>query len=399
MVEADKPSMAQRRRESHQDLRRRTIAHMVAKSTDLSPAPLKIDPSIYTDPKRFETEKKELFRKRPICVGFSRDAPAPGDKILVDVLGPAIMILRGKDGVLRGFLNMCPHRAARLVEQCDSRSRMTCRFHGWTFDLQGNLVGLPGKAGFDGIEASNLGLVPVPVAEWEGMIFVRAEPNGDAIDVADWLGPMADELAHLELASAHPVKTSVFSADCNWKYAWDTYCEGYHFATIHPSTIGSLAISNTMTHEPKGRHVRLGFPRADFLGYAQKPEAEWPDSDYGGLYTLFPSMVINVNTLPGGGMFYGFIRVFPGSSPDSSVTIMTTYRPAHEMDERSDQAWIEIHDFIEKVVTTEDYSISAEGQRNMKFAPEYFRMVFGRNEAVLQKQHAEIEKMLAESSD
>lgn len=399
MAEADGSALADKRRKSHQDLRRRTIAHMQAGTTDLAPTPRSIDPSVYTDPKRFEAEKRELYRKRPICVGFSGDVPAPGDKLLIDVLGPAILVIRGKDGVLRGFLNMCPHRAARLVTECNSRSRMTCRFHGWTFDLEGKLIGLPGKEGFEGIEKGDLGLIPVPVAEWNGMIYVRAEPRGEAIDVADWLGPMGDEMAHLELAGARPVKSSVIHAKANWKYAFDTYGESYHFASLHPMTIGSLAFSNTMTHESKGRNFRIGFPRADFAEYGHKPEEEWPESDYGGLYMLFPSMVLNVNTLPGGGMFYGFSRVFPGETPDSCITLMTTYRPAHELDERSDDAWIAMHDFIEKVVSTEDYSVSAEGQRNLAFAPDDFRMVFGRNEEVLQKQHAEIERILNETNE
>lgn len=399
MAEAKSLSMEDRRRLSHGDLRRRTIAHMNAKTTDLAAGPRAIDPSIYVDPVRAEAEKRELFRKRPVVVGLSGDVPNPGDKMLVDVLGPAILITRGKDGVLRGFLNMCPHRAARLVVDCHARSRMTCRFHGWTFDLEGNLIGLPGKEGFEGLDKSDLGLIPVPVAEWNGVIFVRAVPRGDAIDVEDWLGPMGDELAHLELAKARPVRTSVIPAAANWKYAFDTYGESYHFATLHPTTIGALAFSNTMTHRPMGRHVRLGFPRADFVDYGGKPEEEWPHSDYGGLYMLFPNMVINVNGLPGGGMFYGVSRVFPGETPGESVTLMTTYRPGHEIDDRPDDAWVQMHDFIQKVVSTEDYSVSAEGQRNLGWAPDDFHMTFGANEAVLQKQHGEIERILAESNE
>lgn len=404
MAEADLPSgatlsLAEQRARSHQDLRRNTIAHMRARTTDLSDGPRRIDPAIYHDPARFEAEKREIFRKRPVCVAFTGDIPNPGDKLTVDVLGPAILLVRGKEGVLRGFLNMCTHRAARLVTECDARSRMTCRFHGWTFNLEGDLIGLPGKEGFEGIEKEQLGLIPVPVAEWNGMVFVRAEANGDPIDVADWLGPMADEMAHLELAHARPVKTSVIHAGANWKYAFDTYGESYHFATLHPTTIGALAFSNTMTHRQLGRNYRIGFPRADFIEYGDKPEDQWPPSDYGGLYLLFPAMSVNVNTLAGGGMFYGVSRVYPGATPDTCVTVMTMYRPGHENTDEGDDRWIAMHDFIQKVVSTEDYSVSAEGQRNLEYAPEGFRMVFGANEAVLQKHHAEIDRILAESNE
>jgi nitrite reductase/ring-hydroxylating ferredoxin subunit len=399
MAEADTLTAEELRLRSHQDLRRRTIAHMRARTTDLAEGPRRIDPAIYVDRERFETERRELFQKRPVPVALTGDIREAGDKLLVDVLGPGILLVRGKDMVLRGFLNMCPHRAARLVTACDSRSRMTCRFHGWTFGLDGELIGLPGTEGFEGIDKAELGLIPVPVAERHGMVFVQARPGSDPIDVDRWLGPMGDELAHLELARARPVKTTVIPAAANWKYAFDTYGESYHFATLHPTTIGALAFSNTLTHQSLGRNFRIGFPRADFVEYGEMPEAQWPPSDYGGLYMLFPATVINVNTLPSGGMFYGVSRVYPGEEPGSSVTLMTTYRPGHELDERPDDAWVEMHDFVAKVVSTEDYSVSAEGQRNLANAPASFRMVFGANEVVLQKQHEEIERLLAESMD
>lgn len=385
---------------SHAKIRRNTVEHMRNKTTDLAAGPKLVSPSIYTDPVRAAAERRELFQKRPIFVGLTGDMPNPGDKILFDYLGPPLLIVRNKDGEVKAFLNMCTHRAARLVSECDERTRMTCRFHGWTFDLDGQLIGLPGKEGFAGIEREQLGLIPVPVAEWHGMIFVRAEPNGDPIDVAEWLGPMADELAHLELEKVRPIKQSVFTADANWKYAYDTYGESYHFASLHPTTIGSLAFSNIMTHEPFGRHMRLGFPRQEFAECIDKPESEWPATQYGGLYMMFPNLVINVNGLGNGpGQFYGISRVFPNDDVGTSTTILSTYRPGDDTSDRLDDDWVAMHDFIQKVVTTEDYSVSASGQRNLEWAPEGFKMVFGANEAVLQAQHAHIERILAESNE
>lgn len=395
MQREDRVTTSADRQRSHTELRARTIAHMLAKTTDLSDGPQQINPTIYFDPARDSLEREELFRKRPILAAMSLDVPNPGDKLVFDVLGPAILIVRGKDGQVRAFLNMCMHRAARLVTECDSRSRMTCRFHGWTYDLEGKLIGLPGKEGFEGVEREKLGLIPVPVTEWHGMIFVRAQPDGEPIDVAEWLGPMASEVAHLELERALPIKRSIIRTKANWKYAFDTYGESYHFATLHATTIGALAFSNTMTHMPMGRHVRIGFPRADFMDYGALPQNEWPKSDYGGLYMLFPNVSINCNTLSGGGMFYGVSRVFPGESVDECITLMTTYRPSHDESGRPDQDWADMHDFVEKVVSTEDYSVSAEGQRNLAWAPERFRMTFGANEAVLQKQHGHIEEIIA----
>jgi len=390
--------MAARREQSHGDIRRKTIAHMLAGTTDLADAPRAIDPAIYRDPARAEAERRELFLKRPVLAGLSLDIPNPGDKLVFDVLGPPILIVRNKQGVLNAFLNMCPHRAARLVHSCDARSRMTCNFHGWTFDLDGDLIGLPGKEAFEGVDRTHLSLVRVPVAEHNGMVFVVATPGADPIDLDEWLGPMGDELAHLELGAARPIRSSVVKIASNWKYAYDTYGESYHFATVHPTTVATLAHSNTMAHMPMGRHVRVGFPRADFSSYGDLPESDWPQTDYGGLYMLFPNVSINVNALPGGGMYYGLSRIFPGSQPGESVTLMTTYRPAHMAGDRPDKDWADMHDFIERVVTDEDYSIAIAGQQNLQWVPESFRMTFGANEAVLQKQHAQIEAILAQAA-
>lgn len=386
--------MARHRLASHHDIRRKTIAHMRNRTTDLAPASMEIDPASYTDPGRFDAERRELFQKRPILAALTGDIPNPGDKILFDVLGPPILIVRNKAGEVKAYLNICPHRAARLVTSCDSRSRMTCRFHGWTFDLDGKLIGLPGKEGFADVDREEMNLIPVPVAEWHGMIFVRALPDGDPVDVEEWLGDMAGELAHLELGGAVPAKSDRLPADANWKYAFDTYGESYHFATLHPTTIGSLAFSNTMTHRDHGQHTRLGFPRADFAGYAEKPESEWPHSDYGGLYMIFPNTVINVNSLPEGGQFYGVSRVFPGDEPGSCVTLMTHYRPGHADADAPMRRWEDMHDFVKAVVETEDYSVSADGQRNLRWAPPGFRMRFGANELVLQKQHRQIQEII-----
>ena len=385
----------QGRRKSQDELRRRTIEHMRNKTTDLAEGPIRIDPAIYTDPVRFELEKRELFRNRPILAGLTLDIPEPGDSMLVDVLGPPILIVRTKEAAVKAYLNMCTHRAARLVTDCKRRMRMTCLFHGWTFDLNGKLIGLPGKEGFEGLEKSDLGLIPVPVAEWHGLIFVRATPRGEPIDVADWLGSMGDELAYLELEKAAPVMSSQLSTETNWKYAYDTYGESYHFATLHQTTIGALAYSNMMTFQPQGRHTRLGFPRAEFDPYFRKPEEEWPSTDYGGLYMLFPNVSINVNSLPNGGQFYGISRVFPGDRHNHTLTLMTTYRPIHSHPELPNTKWEEMHKFIEKVVSTEDYSVSAAGQANLEWAPADFRMNFGANEVVLQHHHRHIEEILS----
>ncbi len=391
-------AMRERRLASHYALRRRTLERMRDKSTDLDAAPMPIDPSIYTDAVFADRERRLLFHGLPIVAGLSQDIPEAGDMMLFDVLGPSIILIRSKAGTVNAFRNMCPHRGAKVVTECSRRTRLTCRFHAWTFDLEGKLIGLPGKEGFDGLDRAALGLLPVPVVERHGLIFVRLEPDGEAIDIDDFLGDFAAELEHLDLANATPIRRSEIPCEANWKYAFDTYGESYHFASLHPTTIGALAYSNVMIYENHGLHARLAFPREEFNVYKDEPEESWPHTDYGGLYFLFPNMVINVNAIAGVGQFYGVSRLFPGESVDRSSTLLTTYQPAHADGVVDTAKWAEMHDFIQRVVTDEDYSVSRDGQNNLRWAPPGFTTKLGRNEIALQHWHRNLNRIMGDSA-
>jgi phenylpropionate dioxygenase-like ring-hydroxylating dioxygenase large terminal subunit len=381
--------------ESQTHLRRRTVEHIRNGTTDLCEGPMLIATSAYTDVDRHEKERRVLFIERPILAALSGDLPAPGDTFLFDEVGPPILLTRNRQGEVKAFLNMCTHRAGKLVTEASKKNRMSCKFHGWTFDLDGNLVGVPGEAGFCGVEKASRNLIAVPVTEWHGLIFVRAVPGGEPIDVVDHLGAgFAQELAHLELEKARPMKTSRFGVEANWKYAMDTYGEGYHFATLHPNSIGALAMSNIMSYTSHGPNHRLAMPRAEFLDCVDTPESEWPATSYGGLYYIFPNTVINCNTMATGEQFYGVSRLFPNEAVDRATTLLVTYKPGHMPEEADPKLWLDMHDFIQKVVSTEDYSVSRDGQINMKYAPKDFQPVLGANELALQNIHTHIQALL-----
>ena len=376
-------------------LERRQVAHLAAGgTTDWGPAPMSNSPRDYTDPVRFEAEKRELFGKAPLLAGLSCEVADPGDVMLFDSAGPGILIVRARDGSLNAFLNMCTHRAARLVADCSRRKLVVCPFHGWSFDLNGKVVAMPGEASFEGVEWSTRNLIRVPVGEWGGMVFVKAHAGDEGIDVEGWLGAMAPELLQLDLAGAKLIKHSRVDVEANWKYALDTYGEGYHFAVLHPTTFGVSTISNVILYDSFEPHYRVNFTNSGLRDRVGVEESQWPVAPYGGSHLVFPNSIVYGAPMAGGGRMIGMYRLYPGEGPGKAFTIMSTYRCADAPAETPDAAFVDAHDHIQHVVSTEDYSVSKEGQRNLTYAPEGFRIVYGRNEIALQNTHRAIAAMI-----
>ncbi len=370
------------------DIQRRLVDHIRNGGTDLEAGPMRHDAAVYTSQDWFDREQEYVFTRLPLLVGMSRDLPEPGSKLLFEEVGPSILVVRTQQGTLKAYLNMCTHRAARLVSECTTAKRMTCGFHGWTFDLDGELVGQPGgKRGFAGIDRDQFRLVEVPVEEWHGLIFVIARPGTSAdINVEAYLGSFAPELAQMGFERANPVRKTRLDVAANWKYAYDTYGEGYHFATLHPTSIARTAHSDMVVHDKFGLHARINFPYRDQDAYVDKPEEEWVPRPYGGVHLLFPNTVINVSSM-GPGQVFSIYRIFPDGGPDKAFSLMAAYRSGEVADDVDMKPWEEFHDFIMNVVSTEDYSISASGHRNLRFAPAGFKVTYGANEGVLQDFH------------
>ncbi len=371
---------------------RRMVDVVAARQTEAAAAPLPLAKGIYTDANRFEAERQKLFLGQPIVAGLSGDIPSPGDMLLFDAAGPSIIVSRGKDGVARAFLNMCTHRGAKLIEEAEPYSghhaRLTCPFHAWTFDPAGKLVGQPSKAAFAGCEIGARNLVELPCAEHLGLIFVRPG-GGEAIDACKHLGDMAAVLTALELHRATPVKKGIMTADSNWKFALDTYGEGYHFATLHASTIGQTHYNDLAVLDRLGRHHRIGFPDKSIANLVGKAESDWPVTDYGGVHFLFPNTVIFFGAVTPGVFFTQVFRLFPDGVGKTRCQF-AVYAPfGVESDEHLAMCQM-AYDATATVVQSEDYRVASAGYANLLTAPDNFHVVLGANEAALQAVHHHI---------
>ena len=219
-------SLTEKRKKFARDSLRRQV-DVIRDGTPMAEAALPLHKSIYTSQKRYEAERQHIFLNQPLVACLSGDLPEKGSRILFDAAGPSIIVSRGQDGEVRAFLNMCSHRGAKLIEATEPWSgkgkKISCPFHAWTFDTAGNLIGQPGKAGFEDCSIGDRDLIELPCTEYLGLVFVRANPDGDPIDAKAHLGDFSERMELLDLTKAEPVKKGILHADSNWKFALDTY--------------------------------------------------------------------------------------------------------------------------------------------------------------------------------
>lgn len=196
----------------------------------------------YHSPAWFDLERRGLFLTHWMLAGHVADVASAGDWLTYDILGERALILRGRDGELRAFHNLCRHRGARVVDgtKGSCKGAIVCPFHGWVYNLDGTLRGPARPDSYDGMDRSAFGLKPIEMQIWHGFIFLRFHP-GPQPDVADWLSAYdADFVAYgaagLEEATEGEDRLAPWSSELpvNWKSVRDVDNEGYHVAMAHP---------------------------------------------------------------------------------------------------------------------------------------------------------------------
>ena len=339
--------------ELQQELSRRLFTHLDAGTTDVWPEVVRQPVSAYTCPERAAREGRELFRRLPLFVGLSGLLPNPGDWIASDETGVPILVVRGRDGRLRAFANVCRHRGAKLVQgQGCGAGAFTCPYHGWTYDLDGRLIGLPDERNFPGVSRADHGLAAVPVAEKHGMVFVQATA-GDEFDVDALLEGMGGELAPYGLEGWAPYSRQRFDLSMNWKIALDTFLEPYHFPFLHKNTVGPIFIGNVCLYDGFGPHLREVFPRHGLREMREKPPEDWDLVDNSALiYVFFPNTAFIVQK-----DHMEVWRCFPrlGGGPGESTVLFEFYIPEPVRSEKARIHWDKNVDLAVRTVIEEDF--------------------------------------------
>ena len=194
----------------------------------------------YTSPAFYEAELEHVFPGAWMFVGHEQWAAAPGDYVAETVGSEPVIVVRDLDGELRAYSNVCPHRASLLAEgRGNCGRRLVCPYHGWTFELDGRLTGVPRRQLFDPpIDPARLGLRPLRLDVWEGLVFVNV--SGDAPPLGDYLEDVP------RLLGAHRIADMGLGAylddhiAANWKLVMDNAICDYHLSMVHGSSIAAL---------------------------------------------------------------------------------------------------------------------------------------------------------------
>lgn len=372
-------------------LAKRMIGLLDTEATDLASEVYERDISAFTSPEVFALERTEIFGRTPMFLGMSNEIPEPGNYFTRDIVDTPFLVIRHKDGSVRAYLNACRHRGVKVaVVPCGTARRLVCPFHAWTYDLDGKLLGVPESEGFEGMDRTTRGLIALPVAEKYGMIFGCATP-GTSFDIDEELGGLGPELSEIGFENYTLYgDPHVHEVHGNWKVAWDTFCENYHFTALHGKTLGNLLYSQRMAFDVYGRNVRVMSAWKSIDEMRQQPEGDWdPEKHLSLQYRLFPS--VNFTVL---GRFMAVYWIMPGSSPSHCRALHITYVPRLPADEAEraslDQA---IYHGCQNVVENEDFWITSLSEPALRSPAMSDTFVFGRNEPALQHFHKLYEAM------
>jgi choline monooxygenase len=242
-------------------LRQTSIEEILASYNDQAPLSeaSTIPAPWYVDSRIAELENLTVFSKTWQVIGRADQVEKPGQFVTATVAGEPIVAVRGTDGRLRAFFNVCRHHAAKVVtEPCGIASILHCPYHGWNYGLDGSLKGMPEFDGVKNFERQENGLVPVKVETWEAFIFVNLDAQAEPL--ADFLGALAKRCAPLGLSNLNFFDRKVYDIACNWKVYVDNYLDGgYHVPHLHKG-LSSVLDYKQYTIENEDRYCLQSSP-------------------------------------------------------------------------------------------------------------------------------------------
>ena len=198
----------------------------------------------YTDARIAALEQQNVFSRTWQSVGRADQVEKPGQYLTATVAGEPIVVVRGSDNQLRAFFNVCRHHAMTVMtEPCGHTQHLRCPYHGWTYNLEGELRGMTEFEAVRDFDRAKNGLVPVRVETWENFMFVNLDPQ--AAPLRDFLGELVERARPLGFAALKFVERRSYTQQCNWKVYVDNFLDGgYHVPHMHKGLNSVLDYTN-----------------------------------------------------------------------------------------------------------------------------------------------------------
>jgi phenylpropionate dioxygenase-like ring-hydroxylating dioxygenase large terminal subunit len=370
---------------------RRILAHIDAGTTDEGDA-WREPVGNYSDPARFSAEL-ETLRSFPSVFLPSAAIPNPGDHAERMTFGVPLFAVRGRDGRARVFRNSCRHRGMALVEGPGCAHALVCRYHGWTYRLDGSLSHVPHPEAFPGLDMADRGLVEVDSREVDGLIVIGhlsattdASRADSAMTALSDGRPWRDKLLPAgQLVAVRPTERAM-----NWKILVEQFLEGYHIRTTHKDTFYPVQYDDLNVVEAFGPNSRITFPYRNIERLRDRPESTWSvDHRVTYVYHLFPNVILA--TFPNQVLV---ITIDPVDLAHTTVTIyaMVTSDVAHLISSNPDSA-TGARSLLD-AGGQEDNEMSEGVQRGMHAGANAF-VEFGTHESAIGRFHANLHDRLA----
>jgi phenylpropionate dioxygenase-like ring-hydroxylating dioxygenase large terminal subunit len=352
---------------------------------------------LYHDPEFFAAEVKAFLRAAPQVVCHENEIPDAGDWRSIEFLGESVIVMRGDDGSVRAFHNICRHRGSRIVDGeggCDKV--LTCPYHAWSYNRQGALVGVPSRADYVEFDTAEHGLIPVNLEHWHGFLFVRLESGLPS--VREMMAPYEAEIAPYRLEELQAIgRVTMRPRDLNWKTIADNYSDHLHIPVGHPGLTRLFGKSygieardwvdrmegdlrDDMSPNPSERAYQSLLPPVDHL--PDTHQRKWL------YYKLFPCVAFDI--YPDQVDFMQWIPTGPATSTIREIS----YAVPDERREMRAARYLNWR--INRRVNAEDTELITRVQRGME-SPHYRAGPLGRSEVCLRNFTDKLRRFIPEA--
>jgi phenylpropionate dioxygenase-like ring-hydroxylating dioxygenase large terminal subunit len=352
---------------------------------------------LYFDPEFFEAEKKAFLRAAPQVVCHESEIAEAGQWRTLEYLGESVVVIRGDDGAVRAFSNVCRHRGSRLVDGSGGCAKvLTCPYHAWSYARDGRLVGVPHRSEYPGLQSEKLGLVPVSLENWRGFLFVTLEPGLPS--VAQMMAPYEEEVEPYRFKDLRVLgRLTLRRRQLNWKTLCDNYSDHLHIPVGHPGLTRLFGRNYRIDAQPyadrmQGDLVQIESPNSSERTYQRylpfvdhlpvSHQRKWL------YYKLFPNIAFDI--YPDQVDFMQFLPI------SGTETLLREISYALPDDRREMKAARYLNWRINRRVNAEDTELITRVQLGMQ-SPTYKAGPLGTSEVCLRSFAKKVRKMIPEA--